>query len=237
MGEIESVIALPDDKTFNQKENKYNIKSYKKIWGKFGIDPSADFHFTHGKNKGLGNVYIWITYSGPSSTHYNYPDPDLALFDDERVMDIKDPNYRANGIYFVQNDQGADKQFEHFVPHYSQGLTKAGLARINQSIEASCYCVLGSHSIQRYQEAIADTKTCLDFAVARGVWLMPSRMVINTESIVGYNNMLRTADAGMKLGVNNQINLETKKASPRLMGGGPNKINPPNRQQKPRGLL
>ena len=52
---------------------------------------------------------------------------------------------------------------------------------------------------------------------------MPSRMVINTESVVGYNYMLRTADAGMKLGVNNHINLGTKKASLWLMAGGPSK--------------
>ena len=102
MGGIESVIALPDDKIFNQKQNKYNIESYKKICGEFGIDPSADFRFTHGKNKGLGNVYIWVTYSGPRSTDYNYPDPDLALFDDERVTYRKDPNYRANGIYLYE---------------------------------------------------------------------------------------------------------------------------------------
>ena len=91
------------------------------------FDPNADFRFTYGKNYGLGNVYICVAYKGPNSTDYNYPDPDLALFDDEQVTDIKDPNYRANGIYFVRNDQGADKQFQHFVPNYSQGLTKAGL--------------------------------------------------------------------------------------------------------------
>ena len=153
------------------------------------------------------------------------------------------------------------------MPHYSQGLTRAGLARINLSIEAYCYCILGaqartrstihgvsggaietqrefldriedsivlkniSDSIQRYQEAIADTKTRLDFAVAKGVWLMPSRMVINTESIIGYNNMLAIADETMKL---------------KLMAGGPSKINlstathqtqSKNRQQKLRGLL
>ena len=76
-------------------------------------------------------MYIWVAYSGPRSTDYNFPDPDQALFDDERVTDRKDPSYRANGIYFVRNDQGADKQFEYFVPNYSQGLTHAGLARIN----------------------------------------------------------------------------------------------------------
>ena len=57
---------------------------------------------------------------------------------------------------------------------------------------------------------------------------MPSRMVINTESVVGYNNNLKQATQGMKLGVNNDVNLGTKKSSLRPMDGGPTKINPPN---------
>ena len=32
----------------------------------------------------------------------------------------------------------------------------------------------------------------------------------------------------MKLGVNNQVNQDTKKASLKLMEGGPSKVNPPN---------
>ena len=83
-------------------------------------------------------------------------------------------------------------------------------------------------SIQRYQDAISDTKTRLDFAVSQGTWLMPLHMIINTESIVGYNNKLQTADETVKLGVNNHINLGTKKASIKPMAGGPSKFNPPN---------
>ena len=56
---------------------------------------------------------------------------------------------------------------------------------------------------------------------------MPARMIIKTESIVGYNK-LKQAQAGMKLGVNNSVNLGTKKAALQLMDGGPSKINPPN---------
>ena len=57
---------------------------------------------------------------------------------------------------------------------------------------------------------------------------MPSRMVINTESTIGYNNQLKQATPGMKLGVNNDINLGTKKTSLQPMDGGPSKVNPPN---------
>ena len=47
-------------------------------------------------------------------------------------------------------------------------------------------------------------------------------------SIVGYNNALKQVKAGMKLGINNDVNLGTKKAALQLMDGGPSKINPPN---------
>ena len=56
---------------------------------------------------------------------------------------------------------------------------------------------------------------------------MPSRMVINTGSVSGYNNQLRQATPNMKLGVNNSVNLETKKVGSRLMDGGPSKIDRP----------
>ena len=83
-------------------------------------------------------------------------------------------------------------------------------------------------SVQRYQLAVDEAKVRLNLAVCPGAWLMPARMIINTESIVGYNNKLMQAKAGMKLGVNNDVNLGTKKTALQLMDGGPSKINPPN---------
>ena len=50
----------------------------------------------------------------------------------------------------------------------------------------------------------------------------------HTESTVGYNNKLKQASTGMKLSVNNGINLGTTKEGLQLMEGGPSKINPPN---------
>ena len=182
----------------------------------------------------------------------------------QRFSDKGGKDDDGNKIDFIRNDQGADKQFDHFVPNRSSGLTLNGLGRINRSIEAFGDCILGaqantcssilgstgtarntqtdflvfiedalknltvSNGPIKYQNAIEQTKVRLDFAVARGVLLLPSRMIINTESVVGYNNNLRRATDDMKLGVNNQVNLGTKKASLKLMGGGPSKINPPN---------
>ena len=83
-------------------------------------------------------------------------------------------------------------------------------------------------SVQRYQLAVDEAKVRLNLAVCPGTWLMPGWMVINTESVVGYNNQLKQAGAGMKLGINNEVNTSTKKAALQHMAGGKSKINLPN---------
>ena len=85
-----------------------------------------------------------------------------------------------------------------------------------------------SKSVQRYQLAVDQAKVRLNLAVCPGAWLMPARMIINTESTIVYNNKLKQAKAGMKLRINNDVNSETKKSALQLMDGGPSKINPPN---------
>ena len=264
MGGIQSKNALPDDPVFSEISNPYDVAAYKRICAEFGIAPSTDFRYTRGKNGGLGTVYIGATGLGDIATDYHYPDPDLALFNDERITDRSNSDYKANGISFMRNDQGADKQVEYFVPDYANGFTPAGLGRLNRSIEAFGYCILGAQANTRssiigtlgtarntqtdflvlvddsiktltvsnepakYQTAITATKVRLNFVVARGVLLLPARMIINTESVAGYNNNLRRATDDMKLGVNNQVNQGTKKASLKTMAGGPSKVNPPN---------
>ena len=109
MGGIQSKNALPDDSTFDEIKYPYDVAAYKRICAEFGIDPSTDFRYTRGKNGGLGTVNIGATGLGDIATDYHYPDPDLALFDDERVTDRNNSNYKANGISFMRNDQGAKK--------------------------------------------------------------------------------------------------------------------------------
>ena len=58
LGGIQNSVALPGDGAFDQKNNTYDIPSYKRLCNEFGISPSTDFRFHHGMNPGLGNVYI-----------------------------------------------------------------------------------------------------------------------------------------------------------------------------------
>ena len=252
MGGIQSISALPDDPTFNPLGIYYDEASYKRICKEFGIDPSSDFRFTHGANNGLGSIYV---YPGPTKTEYKYPE--WNKFSDEGGKAIK-----GNLITYIETDNVG--QCNWFAPNKASGLTQAGLARINQSIEAFVYCILGAQvnvkssilgeggrakeaqtefltlmedairqpdlakSVQRYQLAVDEAKVRLNLTVCPGAWLMPARMIINTESTVGYNNKLKQAVTGMKLGANNDVNPGTKKAALQLMGGGQSKVNPPN---------
>ena len=137
MGGIQSISALPGDPTFDQFNNKYNVASYKRICNEFGVDPSSDFSFKRGANHGLGSVYIYVTNVGPDKTSVSYPGYDK--FSDEGGSGSK-----GNLIYYIEPDDAAYGQADWFCPNVAEGLTQAGLARINQSIEAFVYCVLGS---------------------------------------------------------------------------------------------
>ena len=256
MGGIQSMSALPGDPTFDQFNNKYDVSSYKRICNEFGVDPSSDFRYTSGANHGLGSVYIYVTNIGPDKTSASYPG--FNKFSDEGGKGIK-----GNLIYYVEPDDDANRQADWFCPNVAEGLTQAGLAQINQSIEAFVYCVLGSQvnvrssilgsggrakeaqseflvlvedsirqpdlakSVQRYQLAVDEAKVRLNFAVCPGAWLMPARMVINTETVMGYNNQLKQAVPGMKLGVNDEVNKSTKKVGVTHMSGGPSKVKRP----------
>ena len=72
-----------------------------------------------------------------------------------------------------------------------------------------------SKSVQRFQLAIESAKIRLDLAIIPGTWLLPSKMVVNTESVVGYNNKLKKATSFMKIGVNSDLNIPVKRSAPK----------------------
>ena len=72
-----------------------------------------------------------------------------------------------------------------------------------------------SKSVQRFQLAIESAKVRLDLAISPGLWLLPSKMVVNTESVVGYNNQLKKATTFMRIGVNSDLNIPVRRSAPK----------------------
>ena len=82
-------------------------------------------------------------------------------------------------------------------------------------------------SIQRFQLVIDEAKDRIYLTVSLGTWLMPSHLLLITQSMAGYDNSLKKASSNMKLGVNKSLNLEMKSVGVRHMNGGSSKINRP----------
>ena len=72
-----------------------------------------------------------------------------------------------------------------------------------------------SKSVQRFQLAIESAKVRLDLAISPGLWLLPSKMVVNTESVVGYNNKLKKATTFMRIGVSSDLNIPVRRSAPK----------------------
>ena len=233
---------LPDESAFSQTNNVYNKSAFSALCNEFGI-VNADFRFKKGRNHGMGNVYVGgdsEEYEMDIGSKKSYWPRRVYLFEDEGATARK-----GNRIYNIHNLDGK-KQYSWFVPRKGIGLTRRGMGRINRSLEAFVYCVLGAQvnirsgivgdsggaveaqqemmklfesavieenlatSVQRYQLAVQEAKLRLDLAIAPGIWLMPSNLVINTESIVGYNNELQKASDSMQFGVNVGVNEKSK---------------------------
>ena len=240
-------VPLPDQDAFNQTNNTYTKSAFEALCNEFGV-VNADFRWIRGRNHGLGDVFEYYSGEGYRNVHVDrgydveantWPSK-RHLFKDEGGDDGK-----GNLISLIRNDD-AKTQYSWFVPSSGVGLTRRGMGRINRSLEAFVYCVLGAQvnirsgivgnsggaveaqqemlklfesavieenlatSVQRYQLAVQESKLRLDLAIAPGIWLMPSNLVINTESIVGYNNELQKANDGMQFGVNVGVNEKSK---------------------------
>ena len=235
-------VPLPDESAFSQTNNVYGKSAFSALCNEFGV-VNADFRFKKGRNHGMRNVYVGgdsEEYEMDIGSKESYWPRRVYLFTDEGATARK-----GNRIYNIHNLDGK-KQYSWFVPKHGVGLTRRGMGRINRSLEAFVYCVLGAQvnirsgivgnsggaveaqqemmklfesavieenlatSVQRYQLAVQEAKLRLDLAIAPGIWLMPSNLVINTESIVGYNNELQKASDGMQFGVNVGVNEKSK---------------------------
>ena len=235
-------VPLPDESAFSQTNNVYTKSAFSALCNEFGV-VNADFRFKKGRNHGMGNVYVGgdsEEYEMDIGSKQSYWPRRVYLFEDEGATARK-----GNRIYNIHNLDGK-KQYSWFVPQKGIGLTRRGMGRLNRSLEAFVYCVLGAQvnirsgivgdsggaveaqqemmklfesavieenlatSVQRYQLAVQEAKLRLDLAIAPGIWLMPSNLVINTESIVGYNNELQKASDSMQFGVNLCVNEKSK---------------------------
>ena len=244
LGGAQNSLPLPGDPAFNQTENKYDIPSFERICAEFGISPNADFRFTRGDNHGLGSVFEYFTNSGYFKTPYKYPSK-TAKFEDEggRASDgnlvpyIENTEARNQYEYFLcpvshgltsAGLSRINQSIESFCYAIlgsqvdvrssidgSQGSSIETQREFLSMVEDAIRNPDLGKSVQRFQLAIESAKVRLDLAISPGTWLLPSKMVVNTESVVGYNNKLKKATSFMKIGVNSNLNIPVRRSTPK----------------------
>ena len=228
LGGPQNSLPLPGDTAFSQTENKYDIPSFERICAEFGISPNADFRFTRGDNHGLGSVFEYFSYSGYTKTPFKYPSKETK-FEDEggRASDgnlvpyIENTEARNQYEYLLcpvshgltsAGLSRINQSIESFCYAIlgsqvdvrssisgSQGSAIETQRQFLSMVEDAIRNPDISKSVQRFQLAIESAKVRLDLAISPGLWLLPSKMVVNTESVVGYNNKLKKATTFMKI--------------------------------------
>ena len=242
LGGPQNSLPLPGDTAFSQTENKYDIPSFERICAEFGISPNADFRFTRGDNHGLGSVFEYFSYSGYTKTPFKYPSKETK-FEDEggRASDgnlvpyIENTEARNQYEYFLcpvshgltsAGLSRINQSIESFCYAIlgsqvdvrssisgSQGSAIETQRQFLSMVEDAIRNPEISKSVQRFQLAIESAKVRLDLAISPGLWLLPSKMVVNTESVVGYNNKLKKATSFMRIGVNSDLNIPVRRSA------------------------
>ena len=244
LGGPQNSLPLPGDTAFSQTENKYDIPSFERICAEFGISPNADFRFTRGDNHGLGSVFEYFSYSGYTKTPFKYPSKETK-FEDEggRASDgnlvpyIENKEARNQYEYFLcpvshgltsAGLSRINQSIESFcyailgsqvdVRSSISGSQSSAIETQRQFLSMVEDAIRNpdiSKSVQRFQLAIQSAKVRLDLAISPGLWLLPSKMVVNTESVVGYNNKLKKATTFMRIGVNSDLNIPVRRSAPK----------------------
>ena len=242
LGGPQNSLPLPGDTAFSQTENKYDIPSFERICAEFGISPNADFRFTRGDNHGLGSVFEYFSYSGYTKTPFKYPSKETKFADEGgRASDgnlvpyIENTEARNQYEYFLcpvshgltsAGLSRINQSIESFCYAIlgsqvdvrssisgSQGSAIETQRQFLSMVEDAIRNPDISKSVQRFQLAIQSAKVRLDLAISPGLWLLPSKMVLNTESVVGYNNKLKKATTFMRIGVNSDLNIPVRRST------------------------
>ena len=242
LGGPQNSLPLPGDTAFSQTENKYDIPSFERICAEFGISPNADFRFTRGDNHGLGSVFEYFSYSGYTKTPFKYPSKETKFADEGgRASDgnlvpyIENTEARNQYEYFLcpvshgltsAGLSRINQSIESFcyailgsqvdVPFFHFWVASSAIETQRQFLSMVEDAIRNpniSKSVQRFQLAIQSAKVRLDLAISPGLWLLPSKMVLNTESVVGYNNKLKKATTFMRIGVNSDLNIPVRRST------------------------
>ena len=148
---VEIHAPLPQDQAWDAVNNPYDRRGYERICSEFGVSPHSDCNVS-GPNQGLGRVYNYWTNDG------YHP---VGEYNSSRMSFTKQTTNSVIHVDFIKQDAaGADKAWRTFIPDKSDGFTRPGVERLNDSIRTYVWAILGAQAQTR--TGILGTGTAFD---------------------------------------------------------------------------
>ena len=127
---------LPTDQSWNAFDNSMDAKAYEKICAEFNVDKNTDWRQKLDDNGGLGIIFNYIT-----SKEYQ---PLKGFSYDAHQMSFTE--YNKGKLHIDYISQQHRNAWSTFILDKSNGFTRPGVERINESIRTYCWAILGSQS-------------------------------------------------------------------------------------------
>ena len=134
---------LPQDQAWDAVNNPYDRRGYERICNEFGVSPHTDWR-VRGPNQGLGRVYIYATHAGyrPFTEAGEYRPGGMSF--------TKKTTNKSIHVDFIKQDEpGAETAWGEFILDKSQGFTRPGVERLNDSIRTYVWTILGAQTQTR----------------------------------------------------------------------------------------
>ena len=134
---------LPQDQAWHPTSNMCDHRAYERICSEFDVSPHSDWH-VKGPNKGLGRVYNYWTHNG-----YHPVDKEGQYHSGKMSFTKKTTNSSLHVDYIEQDTHNADTAWTTFILNRSEGFTRPGVERLNDSIRTYVWAILGAQSQTR----------------------------------------------------------------------------------------
>ena len=141
-------VPLPYDKSWDMVNNSYDRGGYERICREFVVSPHSDWKVS-GFSWGLGRAYMHNIKNGQRHSFVvGEYDPSRLAFAESK----QNPVFllmRPHIDYIKQDAAGADKAWKSFILNISNGFTRPGVGRLNESIRTYVWAILGAQGQTR----------------------------------------------------------------------------------------
>ena len=198
-------VPIPNDQFFNNTNNFYDHREYESLCDEFGISKNDSF-------------VINVNYLMPLESVISKLPQDANEL--KQFIIDKSNGFTETGIRYL-NDSirtyswlilGSQVQTRTTIIGHGKELDAQH--QYLKNLEAAIYRAEDlSKSIADYQDTLEYARSKLDYVIAYGCYMCPSNMNLKIGTVNDYYNMIQEATDDMKLGMNNNVNLNLDKTS------------------------